>query len=311
MGGGLANSRHAPITGQKRRSNADTAAGRALTPPWRPLSTPVETIHRVLEERTANGLSPPQKELDRATKIGRRLTWKTPFLNEGYQKAVDRVGRNRAQVQEAELMFKLDYFEYYGLIERALVHLMGVYGIRISADSIGEWKDGSAFFEYHAYHHNVLSALDDPTNPLHGVLGTGEVRKQLHRAKELRNRWKTAGGVFADDSKPYHHREGSPLSASRWATKKVAAPLESYRLKEILDTILAALNSAYAIASRFVETGVIETLEDGSWPFGDDDVDMIDWSIAAAAAARDNLSDEDLSDDGWNFMTDAMDWESI
>ncbi|KAJ4392384.1 hypothetical protein N0V85_007097, partial [Neurospora sp. IMI 360204] len=82
-------------------------------------------------------VSPSAKhELIRYTKIVRRLKWKLPFLASGYALALK--GRDPKHgdavisggvLNEGEIMFKLDFFEYYMLIERALVHLLGVFGI--------------------------------------------------------------------------------------------------------------------------------------------------------------------------------------
>lgn len=127
-------------------------------------------------------------------------------------------------------MFKLDFFEYYMLIERALVHLLGVFGVEVSPSrgrsTRGEeeeepaatfdkkenklnitngntplsekglgasvWRDDGRRSRQHRYHANVLAALGREDSPLRATLGTGEVRLQLGRAKDLRNRWKTA-----------------------------------------------------------------------------------------------------------------------
>lgn len=165
----------------------------------------------------------PWAELGRFTKIARRLKWKLPFLAHGYNAAtaacVDGRGHDneagaaasmaRAQRDEAELMFKLDFFEYYMLLERALVHLMGVFGIRItggfghgsSSKGGGSGSNGGGGgagggggsgarealvknTSDHRFHANVLEALDDVRNPLHESLGRDDVRYSLARAKE-------------------------------------------------------------------------------------------------------------------------------
>lgn len=158
----------------------------------------------------------PWAELGRFTKIARRLKWKLPFLAHGYNAATaacaDGRGHDneagaaasmaRAQRDEAELMFKLDFFEYYMLLERALVHLMGVFGIRItggfgnrrgdsSSNGGGDAGGGGSVAREalvktsdHRFHANVLEALDDVRNPLHESLGRDDVRYSLARAKE-------------------------------------------------------------------------------------------------------------------------------
>lgn len=212
-----------------------------------------------------------------------RLKWKIPFLEIGYRVALDRIGKPQQEIDANEIHFKLDFHEFYMLIERAVVHLMGVYGIIIYAqpDTNGNGyglgnnppdNNPSTFRDRgqrHRYHENVLLALDNPANPLHGTLGHPEVRKQLGRAKELRNRWKNA-----DDSEP---------------SRYMLAPLESYNLEEILQTVLAALEQAYFIAEQHVRQrnpGV-----DQHHP-----VSTADWTTDS---------------DDWEFMVDAMDWEVV
>lgn len=188
--------------------------------------------------------SSPEQQLSRFLKIVSRLKWKIPFLEAGYAMALDRAGKSQQDIDANEIHFKLDFHEFYMLIERALVHLMGVYDIVIYAQSdpngngygvgsasLGQndvFRDRS---QPHRYHENVLMALDNPANPLHQTLGQPGIRHQLARAKELRNRWKhadEADGRF------------SP------------APLEAYNLDEILQTVLLALEQAYFVTETFV-----------------------------------------------------------
>lgn len=221
-------------------------------------------------------------------KIVARLKWKIPFLEIGYGTALDRAGRPQQEIDANEIHFKLDFHEFYMLIERALVRLMGVYGIVIYAqfdangngygvsngNGNGNGNGNEGIFrdrsQKHRYHENVLLALDNSANPLHETLGQPEVRKQLARAKELRNRWKNA-----DD-------DGDP-------GRFMSAPLEAYNLHEILQTILLGLEQAYFVADHFVRLRNPET----AW---DQPVSMADWTTDS---------------DDWEFMVDAMDWEVV
>lgn len=363
---GLANSRHAPTWRRQRSSSVGNSSNTTTTTNPAPTSTvtPAPTRHNhgcpapapapAAPPNVVNGSSngssnssssrhPPtaaSHELVRYTKIVRRLRWKLPFLAAGYRQAVDRVGRDPAGVAEAELMFKLDFFEYYMLIERALVHLLGVFGIDVprgycspsegsninssdnnnnkninnSNDNGGArresrglaasiWGDGGPrprSRPRHRYHANVLAALDREDNPLHAALGTGEVRRQLGRAKDLRNRWKTAGDDDDDDDDDNNQdrhrggaREPSPSVRERnWHTKKIAAPLESYNLEKMLEAIFAGLEEAFKIAERFVR-GASSEAGRGA------EADIMDW----AAVGND--------EDQWEFIVDAMDWEAV
>lgn len=126
----------------------------------------------------------PWAELERVMKIVRRIKWKFPFLAHGYNAATE--GANQEQRDEAELMFKLDFFEYYMLLERALVHLLGVFGIKVTGAYGTRLNNVRADWEQsdHRFHANVLEALADARNPLHEALGQGDGALALSRAKE-------------------------------------------------------------------------------------------------------------------------------
>ncbi|KAK4240171.1 hypothetical protein C8A03DRAFT_31740 [Achaetomium macrosporum] len=344
MPGGLADSRHAP---HARRPFRNTTTSTSLSPPTLTVTPAPITGHchnnishpPAASTTTANGTSAPDHpqrpppsaphELARYTKIIRRLQWKLPFLAEGYRKAVDRVGTDLAAVSEAELMFKLDFFEYYMLIERALVHLLGVFGVDIprgysspspphnlpNEDGYGGtarrngskglngsiWRSESR--ARHRYHANVLAALDREDNPLHGTLGTGEVRTQLGRAKHLRNRWKTAGDELDHEHGDYDN--GSSAMAARtelgeWPrSRKIAAPLDTYRLEYMLEVIFRGFEEAFKIAERYVKGGSERGAEGDADMLGEDGK-AIDWTATA-----------DDDEDQWEFMVDAMDWEAV
>ncbi len=262
----------------------------------------------------------PRHELDRYTRLVRRLKWKLQFLVQGYDQATAR-SVNPQLAAEAELMFKLDFFEYYMLLERALVHLLGVFGTTVSRDfseqhlqalaeggplgrrgmngstpgELGLGRDGAsgpdktpaqspaavtAPVYAHRYHANVLEALDNAENPLHEVLGTGEVRRQLGRAKDLRNRWKNV-----DDGESV---APAPAPASKagvpFRRTYLPAPLESYDLEKILNTVFDGFDRAFIKAESFVA--------------GAKDVNMA-------------VAEDVDQDDQWMFIVDAMDWEAI
>lgn len=136
----------------------------------------------------------PWAELARYTKIVRRLKWKLPFLAHGYNAATGQVCGTDEQREEAELMFKLDFFEYYMLLERAMVHLLGVFGIKVTAGFGARLGNGRAGHKRgdsepreqsdHRFHANVLESFYDPLNPLHEILGKDDVCLALLRAKE-------------------------------------------------------------------------------------------------------------------------------
>jgi hypothetical protein len=261
---------------------------------------------------TSNKTLSAAQELVRYTKIVRRLQWKLPYLAAGYHRAtaieeggmpMESWAESRA---EAELMFKLDFFEYYMLLERALVHLLGVFDIVIS-NGRGQQQqephhaqngktDGNGYSNGHVhgngqshwvpsahrYHHNVLAALDSEDNPLHVVLGTGEVRVCLVRAKNLRNRWK-----YADED------EGDRGGA----TARVSLPLRSYDLEAMLQQIFDGFDLGYRIAeARVAEGRRLHLMNEG-------DVN--------GDGTGTGLAGKEVEEDQWDFMVDAMDWEAV
>ncbi|KAI1801055.1 hypothetical protein F4811DRAFT_482412 [Daldinia bambusicola] len=207
---------------------------------------------------------PPEYELSRFLKIVARLNWKMPFLKEGYRMAIDNAAKPQAQVEACEIQFKLDFHEFYMLIERALVRLMGIFGIIVKNHGAvinGVFTlYGSSESGQHQYHANVLRALEDPRNPLSAIFGVTEVRKQLMQAKDLRNRWKNIDE--ADPASP-------PL-----------APLSAYNLELIVQTILAAIERAHTFTVEYVvarEGKPMNTSSDTGekdWEFI---VDAMDW----------------------------------
>ncbi|KAJ9133196.1 hypothetical protein NKR19_g9145 [Coniochaeta hoffmannii] len=274
-------------------------------------STTTQTTSTTTTSTTTTTQSLPQlpasyNELTRYTKIVRRLKWKLPYLASGYRQAVDRVGPHvdQSRVAEAELMFKIDFFEYYMLIERALVHLLGVFGITVSPSfsSSSHHRNGGAdappnggyhHSHRHRYHANVLEALDNPDNPLHEALGSGDVRRQLWRAKDLRNRWKNV-----DDPNGLGGRNGNYKGA---ATE--SAPLESYDLEHILVIIFEGFDRAFAIAEQFVLT---EMQRGRSQVEGG-----VDGQSGGVVHMMDGFEPAASEEQEWEFIVEAMDWEAV
>ncbi|KAM0274879.1 hypothetical protein ACHAQH_007768 [Verticillium albo-atrum] len=224
-------------------------------------------------------LSTAQRELRRYVQIVRRMKWKLPYLQDGYRRAL--TGED-----DAELMFKLDFYEYYMLLERALVHLLGVFGVGVSREGAGPGAGGVN--GTHRYHQNVLAALEREGNPLRGALGTGDVKMYLGRAKELRNRWKYAEGEGAPTQpQPQGHR-GAPMGISG------RAPLESYDLDSMFGFIFGGFDQGYVIA----EAWVAELASRANM------VPSVGGEGVAAKMAVDR-------EEEFDFMVDAMDWEAV
>ncbi|KAI1390651.1 uncharacterized protein F4822DRAFT_393921 [Hypoxylon trugodes] len=273
MPGGLATSRWAGASsnpyrihkprGRRQQSLLSSSAPAALSP-----SQPDKLLS--LDQ------SSPEREFSRFLKIVARLNWKLPFLKQGYSLAKDSDGKDPALVQGYEIQFKLDFHEFYMLIERALVRLMAIYGIVVKGTSIvvnGNIRakpesDNDASSEnenlpLHWYHSNVLAALDDPRNPLKQLFEVSGAREQLKRAKDLRNRWKNL-----DEAEP---------------RKYPPPPLSTYNLDYIVTTILSAIEQAHERALEHFHGNGSELSN----------------SIGASEG------------DEWEFITEAMDWEAV
>ena len=151
---------------------------------------------------------------------------------------------------EAERQFKIDFHEFYALLERALVCLLGVWGIVITASapathttSSGSIIGDSLSFHgsAHRFHANVLSALEHPSNPLYSVLGTGPVRDYLGVAKEFRNKWKDMA------SRSEESFRGHDRAEEEWDPRKMKRyeeVLRDLKLEELLGSVLSGLEEA-------------------------------------------------------------------
>jgi hypothetical protein len=203
-----------------------------------PKQTPLHESRWAIPSSTTtdpSGDPSPSQELARFMKIVARLKWKLPFLSEAYRLATTRTADVAPDdVAYAEIMFKIDFHEYYALLERAIVHLLAVFGVSVNSrfQKSHVRQNGS-----HRYHANVLEALEKRTCPLYPVLGKGLAQDQLRMAKQLRNEWKTA-----DSDEDKRGREQDSVS------------LETYDLEVMLNAIFGGLEEGYALAQASVPT---------------------------------------------------------
>lgn len=185
-----------------------------------------------------------------------RLGWKRIDLDASYKRTLEPDAWGFSE-EHAEQNFKIDFYEFYQLIERALVLIQRVWGIDIQ-------RGGSGI--NHNYHENVLRRLAYPDHPLRAYLGTGEGNEALWKAKELRNRWKDA-------------------TMGKGATH----PLKMYNVSWLVKTILDSLQRAYDPSkgkmdeyfrqamqegdTQVMETGTGEGAENWDWMTSDMDMD--------------------------------------
>jgi len=214
---------------------------------------------------------------------------------------------------EAERQFKIDFYEFYTLLERCLVCLLGVWGIVI--DSSASFRDpkennpsvtaaptaasesiignSHAFHgANHRFHANLLAALDHPSNPLHETLGSGDARDYIGVAKEFRNKWKDV------EVRPDESFQGDDRYEEEWdrtKAKRYEKVLRDLKLDELLGTVLGALE----LAGRKAE----------------DEIDRL--ALALGGTADDKIghldmkeSDSDMADAPFEVGVDHMDYDS-
>ncbi|KAF2759839.1 hypothetical protein EJ05DRAFT_509532 [Pseudovirgaria hyperparasitica] len=173
--------------------------------------------------------------------------------------------------KEALTMFKLDFFEFYVLLERYIVLCLGLCDVKVPRGEPATAL-GSAVglgVGTHRFHANLLDALDQETCVLHAALGTGDTRRCLGLAKEYRNKWKDAD-ADADGL-------GSGIPHSR-------ARVEDLDLPHMLKSLIVGLEGAKKVveerAVRRVVNGVV-VREEGEkvgvgWASGWDAMDVDD-----------------------------------
>ncbi|KAF2495496.1 hypothetical protein BU16DRAFT_391067 [Lophium mytilinum] len=243
------------------------------------------------------------EDKDKSYRLLRRLYWKAEGLLCSWNRALDAIKLRSnehhdhphstlidfALVEDGAMvqsMFKVDFFEFYVLLERYIVLCLAILGVRVSRKDLtaakGPYHSGATpTFGMHQFHANLLATLDELECPLHAALGQQDVRIYLGRAKDYRNRWKDAdeldGGPDATDS------QGGRIT------------LEDLKLGTMLKTILAGLEQASLVVKdrqpghtgmlvlNGEGTGLQEVeyeamdMDDAPWEAVGDAMDAMDW----------------------------------
>lgn len=218
--------------------------------------TPLEQLKQSKAEKLKN-------DKDKAEKLMDRLRWKAEVLCGSYDKAINNLqaselhdGPENEFKKKAESMFKLDFFEFYTFLERYLTHCLASVGVSVSGNLPRENFNALRYITNpdlhrtrplatHAFHANLLEALDDEKCPLHPAFGTQAARIQLSLAKDYRNAWKEADGKRGSTN-GYMNREGSPKSVS----------LPEFELVAMLETIIEACDNANTIVQAYGGTSI-------------------------------------------------------
>ena len=157
-------------------------------------------------------------------------------------------------------MFKVDFFEFYTLLERFIELSLSILGVTVSsgatANGIGENVNVLKYITNpslhrtrplasHQFHANLLAALEQPNGPLHTALGNQDVRIQLSLAKDYRNRWKIDSEKLATVT----HR--NTLDIEAWsASRSGTVRLEDLELHRMLATLLVGCQQSLDIVLR-------------------------------------------------------------
>ncbi|KAK0637836.1 hypothetical protein DIS24_g10438 [Lasiodiplodia hormozganensis] len=234
------------------------------------------------------------QQLDKLKRLIDRLSWKSHTLvftqSVALQSGAAMAGANAESTTtyaQPTTMFKLDFFEYYALLERILVLFLGFHRVPLPSNKINGGEllpiSGKGGAWGHRYHESVLEALEGAKARGGGLeaLGNEEVIAVLRRAKGFRNRWKDA--------------DEQVVPAWEWQREEV----EELRLVELLDVVLRALERAYrgaeaSLAGEVNGGGVGDGTENGKGTW------------LEVGGLQHGYVDEDMEDAPWEAVGDAM-----
>jgi hypothetical protein len=236
--------------------------------------TPAETLaqsrdHKLLQEK------------ERVTRLLGRLRWKAELLMSSYYKALEIVRAVDAQQEghsgmdaasasshqvpakvqgdadmskkQAESMFKVDFFEFYTLLERYITTCLAIVGINVSGSAPQVNVNALRYttnpdlhrtrpIAGHAFHANLLEALDDEKCPLYASFGVYHARAELAIAKDFRNAWKNAD---------------ERMIASKWDegdSSRKNITLTNEQLEQMLRALIAGAENAHGVVQAQTNT---------------------------------------------------------
>ncbi|KAF2853707.1 hypothetical protein T440DRAFT_389138 [Plenodomus tracheiphilus IPT5] len=222
--------------------------------------TPAESLAQSKSQKLS-------KDKERATRLLGRLRWKAELLMVSYYRTMEIVqaelqksthhevhhsmesGATANMVQkQAESMFKVDFFEWYTLLERYVTDCLAVFGFSVSAsaprNNVNALRyitnpDAMRPLASHAFHANLLEALDDEQCPLHDSLGAQGVRIQLGLAKDYRNAWKGADEKVLSSN------------AADDENSRKNIPLQDLQLELMLRTLVLGCEQAHSVVQAY------------------------------------------------------------
>ncbi|KAL1622306.1 hypothetical protein SLS56_008796 [Neofusicoccum ribis] len=247
------------------RLSSTTAATAPLLTSRHATASPRPPAHHSATSSTpqtpaTNGTTPtnPPTDLTKLKRLIDRLSWKSHTLLYTRHLALTSPAAATAPAQPTT-MFKLDFFEYYTLLERVLVLVLAHFRVAVPKAVIGGDRS-------HRYHESVLEALERPGSPAHELLGRGAVRDALRRAKGFRNRWKGAD---------------ERVGGEAWECQ--VEEVEELRLEEMVVCVLGALERVYRVAEEGGGARLVEG-EGGGWEgVVDEDMEDAPWEVVGDA----------------------------
>lgn len=160
-------------------------------------------------------------------------------------------------------MFKIDFFEWYTLLERYITDCLAVLNFSVSATAPRVNVNALLYITKpelhktrplasHAFHANLLEALDDDKCPLHGALGAQDVRAQLGLAKDFRNAWKDADERGSSSSSRMMGKEAGNAGAAADFRKNIK--LGDLQLEMMLRTLIAGCEHTNRVVQGYDNT---------------------------------------------------------
>lgn len=216
-------------------------------------------------------------DLNKLKRLIDRLSWKSHTLLYTQHVALTSPVATASAAAAPSSMFKLDFFEYYTLLERILVLLLARFRVPVPAATLGATDSKGSWG--HRYHESVLEAIEKPGTPVSEALGGAEVRAALRRAKGFRNRWKDADEQVVP----------------AWECQR--EDILELRLEELVEVVLGALERVYRVAEQGAaaggESNGTAAAQSGQGTWGEQ-------------GQQGFVVDEDMEDAPWEAVGDAM-----
>lgn len=232
-----------------------------------------------------------EESLRKIQRLLDRLSWKAELLQISFERAESGMASRQPPLHDnvgsgvqtgprigsrARTMFKLDFYEFYVLLERVLVLFLEYFHVplgdyitlelwhpnpalnlktssspsnnaKVDSMAAGNEEKREQYQRQpyvpryeHRYHANILDKFQEPSNPLHDLLGKDEVFRYLLQAKNMRNKWK-------DSDVDEEHDEERARAPIR--TEGGNQDSQDLDLEGMTRTIIEALKEAYRLAA--------------------------------------------------------------